>query len=175
MLIRLANVFERINLIVGHSVAWLMLATALITFATVYFRYVLGIGLIWLQESYVWTHAAAIMLGSAFALLSGGFIRVDMLQQRMSAFQRALVEILGTLLFLFPFSGMLLFYGWPFFHRSWRMLESSAYEGGLPAIYLLKGMLLVFAVLLILQGMAMLLRNLCILVNGASNHVRTSH
>jgi len=159
---------ESINRGIGRTVAWLTLITVLICFATVYLRYALGIGFIWLQESYVWSHALAIMLGSGFALLSGGFVRVDMLNQRMSITQKALVEVLGTLLFLYPFALMLMYSGWGFFLSSWRMRERSAYEGGLPDLYILKGALLVFAILLAIQGSAILLRNLRVLLKPST-------
>lgn len=157
---RLAARLEAVNRRVGETVAWLTLATVLVCFATVYLRYALGVGLIWLQESYLWTHALVIMLGSGYALLSGGFVRVDMIHQRLSARAKAVVEILGTLAFLAPFVVMLLRSGWDFFLASWRMGERSAYEGGLPGLYLLKGMLMVFAVMLAIQGLAMLTRAL---------------
>jgi hypothetical protein len=72
---------------VGRVVAYLGVATVLICFATVYLRYALGIGYVWLQESYIWTHCAAIMFGSSYAILQGGFVRVDMFYNRMSAGQ----------------------------------------------------------------------------------------
>jgi hypothetical protein len=40
----------------GHIVAIATLATVIFCFGTVYLRYVMGAGLIWLQEAYVWTH-----------------------------------------------------------------------------------------------------------------------
>ena len=149
---------ESINRGVGRVVAWLTLATVLICFATVYLRYAVGIGLIWLQESYVWTHALAILLGSGYSFLSGGFIKVDMVYNRLSERGRAWVDLGGCIVFLAPFITMIAFSGWSFFISSWRMAERSAYEGGLPGLYVLKGMLMVFAALVALQGIAMALR-----------------
>jgi len=146
---------------VGRVVAYLGVTTVLICFATVYLRYALGIGFVWLQESYIWTHAAAIMFGSSYALLQGGFVRVDMFYNRMSARARAWVDLLGTIAFLGPFLVMMGVSGWTFFLASWRMSERSAYESGLPAIYLLKGTMLVFVALVGLQGLAIACR--CVL------------
>jgi TRAP-type mannitol/chloroaromatic compound transport system permease small subunit len=156
---------EGVNRVVGRAVAWLTLATVLICFATVYLRYALGVGLIWLQESYVWTHALVIMLGSGYAFLTGGFIKVDMLYNRMSRRGQAWVNLGGTVVFLAPFVGMILYSGWSFFLSSWRMSERSQFEGGLPALYLLKGTLLLFAVLVAIQGIAVGLRALLILMD----------
>ncbi len=151
---------ERFTERVGEAVSWLCLATVLLCFASVYLRYVLGIGLVWLQESYVWTHAAAVMLGSAYSLMKGGFVRVDMLFSRMSERGKAWVDLLGSLVFLAPFAAMLAHSGWGFFAMSWRMGERSGFEGGLPATYALKGTLLLFVLLIAVQAAAMMLSSL---------------
>ena len=154
---------ESVNRGVGRAVAWLTLATVLICFATVYLRYAVGIGLIWLQESYIWTHALAILLGSGYAFLNGGFIKVDMVYNRMSDRGRAWIDLGGVIVFLAPFVTMIAVSGWGFFLSSWRMAERSAYEGGLPALYALKGTLMLFAVLVAMQGVAVALRAILVL------------
>jgi TRAP-type mannitol/chloroaromatic compound transport system permease small subunit len=121
---------------VGRIVSYLGVATVLICFATVYLRYALGIGYVWLQESYIWTHCAAIMFGSSYAILQGGFVRVDMFYNRMSARAKAWVDLFGTFAFLAPFLLMMAVSGWSFFLSSWKMSERSAYESGMPAVYL---------------------------------------
>lgn len=151
---------------VGRVVAYLGVATVLICFTTVYLRYAFGIGFIWLQESYVWTHAAAIMFGSGYALLQGGFVRVDMVYNRMGRRTRAWVDLFGTLVFMGPFLWMMAYYGWSFFLASWRMGERSAYDAGLPGVYILKATLLAFVVLVGVQGVAMVCRCLVTLLRG---------
>ena len=149
---------------VGRIVAYFTLITVLICFATVYLRYAMGIGFVWLQESYVWTHVAAIMFGSAYAMLQGGFVRIDTLYNRMSDKGKALVDLFGTLVFLGPFLWMMGTSSWFFFITSWQMSERSAYESGLPAIYLVKGTLVVFVVLVGIQGVSIVLRSLLALM-----------
>lgn len=61
----------------GDLVAWAALGTVLLCFASVYLRYVLGYGIIWLQESYIWTHVAVIVPGAGYTMMSGGVVRVD--------------------------------------------------------------------------------------------------
>ncbi|MSP80825.1 MAG: TRAP transporter small permease subunit [Rhodospirillales bacterium] len=149
---------------VGRVVSYLGVATVLICFATVYLRYALGIGYVWLQESYIWTHCSAIMFGSSYAILQGGFVRVDMFYNRMGARAKARVDLLGTIAFLSPFILMMAFSGWSFFLASWKMNERSAYESGMPAVYLLKGTILFFALLVGLQALAIVLRSLVTLL-----------
>lgn len=87
----------------GYIVAWATLATVLLCFATVYLRYVMGMGLIWLQESYVWTHVIVIVLGAGYTMMSGGFVRVDVFYANWSNRRRALSDLLMTLFALTPF------------------------------------------------------------------------
>lgn len=149
-----------VNEIVGSFAAWLIPLTVLICFVTVYLRYAFGIGLIWLQEAYIWTHAAAILLGSGFAFLSGSFISVDLYFKKMSFRARSWVTLGGSLVFLLPFLWFMGSTSWDFFVSSYQMNERSAYEDGLPATYLLKGMLLIFVFLLALQCLAQILEAL---------------
>lgn len=146
---------------IGRVVAYFTVATVLICFLNVYLRYAVGVGFVWLQESYIWTHVAAIMLGSSYALLQGAFVRVDPLYSRMSERGKAWIDLFGTILFLGPFLGMMGYAGWSFFLASWKMNERSAYDSGLPAIYVLKGTLLIFVTLVALQGIAIVCR--CVL------------
>jgi len=157
----LSTVADRLDALtrgVGRVVAYLMFATVLICFMTVYLRYALGIGFIWLQESYIWTHVLTIMFGSSYALLQGGFVRVDIFYNRATERGKAWVDLVGTVVFLGPFLWMAGASGWSFFLASWRMGERSAYESGLPATYLLKGTLLLFVLLFAVQGTAIACR-----------------
>ena len=156
---------------VGRVVAYFGLATVFLCFACVYLRYALGIGFVWLQESYVWTHCAVIMFGSSYGLLQGGFVRVDIFYNRMSARGKAAVDLFGTIVFLLPFLLMMTVSGWGFFSSSWKMSERSAYESGLPAVYLLKGTILIFALLMGLQGLGIALRCIVTLRGGAARPV----
>jgi TRAP-type mannitol/chloroaromatic compound transport system permease small subunit len=162
-LIAITHGLERFTNRVGWVAAFLAVATVVICFATVYLRYAIGLGLVWLQEAYIWTHAAAIMIGASFSMLRGGFVRVDIFYARMTARGRALVDVAGTLLFTLPFLAVTAWYSWSFFLSSWRMGEISQQHTGLPALYILKGTLLVFAVLVALQGLAMLARSVLVL------------
>jgi TRAP-type mannitol/chloroaromatic compound transport system permease small subunit len=153
---------------VGRVVAYFSLATVLICFSAVYLRYVFGVGFVWLQESYVWTHCSVIMLGSSYGLLKGGFVRVDIFYSRMGVGAKAAIELFGTVAFLIPFLAMMTISGWGFFYSSWQIGERSAYESGLPAVYLLKGTILIFALLMGLQAVSIVLRSLITLRGGAS-------
>ena len=106
------------------------------------------------------------MFGSSYGLLRGGFVRVDIFYSRMGERAKAAVDLFGTIAFLFPFLVMMSVSGWGFFFASWSMNERSAYDSGLPAIYLLKATILVFVLLMGLQAIAIILRCLVTLSGG---------
>lgn len=164
---RLADRIDGFTTRVGNVVAILGFATVLICYATVYLRYAIGVGYTWTQELYTWTHVLLIMLGSAYTFLKGGFVRVDVIYARASVRAQAWVDLIGGLVFTLPFIVMVAWYGWPFFIDSLSMNERSQYDDGLPALYLLKASLIVFAVMLCVQVVGAMLRNAAFLLGGS--------
>jgi TRAP-type mannitol/chloroaromatic compound transport system permease small subunit len=147
----------------GNIVAWAALGTVLLCFATVYLRYVMGTGLIWLQESYIWTHVAVILLGAGYTMMTGGFVRVDVFYAGWDDRRRALSDLVMTLLLLVPF--LVVFGGasWIFWSASWASDEGSLNPGGMGNFWILKAMVLGFVVLVGLQGAAFVLRSILVL------------
>ena len=153
----------------GYVVAWMALGTVVLCFATVYLRYALGFGLIWLQESYIWTHVAVIVLGAGYTMMSGGFVRVDVLYARWSNRRRALSDLVMTLVLLLPFLAVLGSGIWTFWSASFAADEGSLNPGGMGNYWILKATLLGFVVLVALQGTAFVLRGLLVL-SGREEH-----
>jgi TRAP-type mannitol/chloroaromatic compound transport system permease small subunit len=127
-------------------------------FAVVVLRYGFNLGFPWLQELYVWQHAVVFMAGAGYTLLHRGHVNVDVMYGRLGPRGQAWIDILGTLLFLFPWLAVLAWTSAPFVLESWRIREASATADGMPGLYLLKSMLWVMCGLLLLQGLALLVR-----------------
>ena len=138
--------------------AWLTLAMVLITFFVVVARKFFNWGSIALQESIVYLHAAVFLLGAAYTLKHAAHVRVDLFYRDMSASRKAIVDILGLLLFAIPFCAFLLWISWDYVAAAWSLREGSREAGGLPFVYLLKTLIPVTAVLLLVQGISELLR-----------------
>jgi TRAP-type mannitol/chloroaromatic compound transport system permease small subunit len=155
---RLADRIDRLTGAVGQAVAWLVLAMVLLQFAVVIMRYGLGIGSIWLQESILYAHAALFLLAAAWTLRDDGHVRIDIFYADASPHAKAWVNLLGALLLLLPFMTVLTWYAWPYVARSWAIYERSQEVSGLPFVYLLKSLLLLFALLMALQGVAQAIR-----------------
>lgn len=137
--------------------SWLLPLMIFVLFLVVLLRYVFNIGWIGLQESVLWLHAAVFLLTAAWALAADAHVRVDVFYHRFSRRGQRRVNLFGTMLLLLPFAGFLLYASVPYVLRSWQIGEASFEAGGLPAIYLLKTLLPIAALLLLLQGLSMLL------------------
>lgn len=162
---RLADGIDRVTSITGRLVSWLTLGMVLVTFLVVALRYLFDTGFIWMQESVIWMHALVFLLAAAYTLRHDEHVRVDIFYRRMSARSRAVVDLLGTLLLLIPTAFFIFVTSLDFVAQSWRVGESSPEPGGLPALYLLKGAIPLAAALLIVQGVALLLRSFVVMRN----------
>jgi len=154
----LADSIDRMNASIGRAVAWLCLFVVAVQFLVVVLRYAFGIGSIWLSESIVYAHAALFMLAAAWTLREGGHVRVDVFYADMSARSRAVVDLGGALLLLLPFMLALGWFALPYVARSWAILETSRETSGIPAVFLLKTLIPLFALLMALQGVAQAMR-----------------
>ncbi|UJF24122.1 TRAP transporter small permease subunit [Suttonella sp. R2A3] len=146
----------------GKAVAWLTLAMVLVTTVIVTMQFFFNKNSIALQESVMYMHATVFMIGVAYALQRDDHVRVDVLYRNFSPRKKALVNTFGTLCFLLPFAVLILWFSWGDAERAWAVMEKSTQPGGLPFVYLLKSLMPLFAILLIVQGFAELLRNLLI-------------
>lgn len=161
---RVIGLCDALNERVGRLTAWGTLAMVVVTFAIVVLRYLFNLGWIAMQELVTYLHAMIFMLGAAYTLKHDGHVRVDIFYQKASARGRAWVDLLGTLLFLLPFCLFLFWVSWEYVAASWALHEGSRDSGGLPWLYLLKTLIPVMSLLLILQGVVMLLRNLLVVL-----------
>ena len=152
----------------GKLTAWATLAMMLCTCFVVVARYLFGSGSIALQETVIYLHAFAFMLGTAFTLKRGGHVRVDIFYRHFSLRRRALVDALGAVFFLLPTCGLIFWLSFDYVSNSWAIYERSAESAGLPWVYLLKSLLLIMPTLLLLQGISEFLKSFATLRSPAN-------
>jgi TRAP-type mannitol/chloroaromatic compound transport system permease small subunit len=160
----LADGIDRATASIGRAAAWCCLFIVLAEFAVVVMRYAFGIGSIPLQESVLYAHAALFMLAAAWTLQIDGHVRVDIFYGQAKPRTRALIDLVGALVFLLPFAIVLALLAVPYVGRSWAVLERSRESSGLPFVYLLKTLIPLFALLIGLQGVAQAIRAALVLI-----------
>ena len=157
---RLATLIDRTNDWVGRCLAWLTLFMVLVTFAVVLLRYVFGLGWTVVQESVVYMHAIVFLVCAGYTLAHNGHVRCDIFYGAASPRTKAIIDIIGTFVFLIPTCILVIWVAWPYVSASWAILEESQ-EGrmGIPAVYLLKTLIIIFAALLLLQAVSLVLQS----------------
>lgn len=162
MLLSLSLFIDRLNERIGRIVMWGVLAATLIATGNALAKHFLGQGSnAWLEAQW-YAFGALFLLGAGYTLKHNGHVRIDVLHQRLSARTRAWIDLLGGLLFLLPFAGLLAWLSWSLFAEAWRIQEMSSDAGGLlrwPA----KLMLPVGFGLLFLQGISDIIKQVGII------------
>jgi len=130
-LLRLARGIDRLNEIIGRSVAWLGLAAVLICAATALARYTLNIGSnAWLEIQW-YLNAAVFLLVAAYALKRNDHVRIDAIAGKLPPRFLAWIDILGGIFALLPAMLIIAWYSWPSLANSFRINEYSSDPGGL--------------------------------------------
>jgi TRAP-type mannitol/chloroaromatic compound transport system permease small subunit len=150
---------------VGWFVGWLTTLMVLIVFYDTVMRYAWNKGNVALQELEWHLFAVVFLIGAAYTLKQGGHVRVDILFIKFSEKTKAWVDFLGTLVFLIPFSIMVILSTKGFIENSWAVKEVSPDPGGLPARYILKSMIPLGFVLLIIQGFSQMIKSLFVILD----------
>jgi TRAP-type mannitol/chloroaromatic compound transport system permease small subunit len=165
--LRVAGAIDAFTGGIGKAAAWLALLMVLIGAFNAIARY-LGrfIGVNLSSNAYLelqwYIFSLLFLLGAAYALREDAHVRVDVLYSRLSRRARAIINILGTVLLLMPFSAFVLWVSNPVVQNSWRVRESSPDSGGLPR-YPLKAMILVCFALLLVQAVSELIKEVHVL------------
>lgn len=150
------NFIDKLNRRIGHAVAWLVIFMVFGTLYNVVARYYFEQYSIPLGELVIIMNAMVFMLAAPLLLYADQHVRVDVFYSRFSARQKATVDFLGTLFFLLPLCGFIIYYSWGYVSNSWAQREASGQTGGLEGLFLVKSLIIIVAVLLILQGLSIM-------------------
>lgn len=123
----------------------------------------MDMGSVFLQDVVLYLHGSLFLLGAAFALKRGAHVRVDIFYRNFNKSQKALVDLLGNVIFLQPVCWTILLYSWGYVEFSWRIMEVSPEPDGLPFVYIQKSLLIAVAVLLSLQSLSEILKSYLII------------
>lgn len=105
------------------------------------------------------------LMGAAYGLNHDVHVRVDVMYERMSAKTQAIIDLVGTVIFLIPFSILMLYVSFPAVQVSFSVRESSPDPGGLPR-YPIKALILVSFVLLLLQAFSQIVKQVDVIAGN---------
>jgi len=147
---------DNIIAIIGKSVSWLNVALIILICFDVLFRYFFAFTKNWIIELEWHFFALVFILGSAYALQEDKHVRVDVFYQRFSEKTQTIINLTGTIVFLLPWCYLVMTTAYKFANNSWYIKEGSPQPGGLPARYIIKGMIVVGFFLLALQAISLI-------------------
>ncbi|ATX67758.1 TRAP transporter small permease subunit [Roseinatronobacter bogoriensis] len=159
-LMRLINLMNRA---IGNVFMWLSVGIVLVCFWVVVERYVFLNTRLWMQDLYPWMNGVMFTAVAGYALYRNDHVRVDIFYRPASTLRKAWLDLLGVCIFLMPFAWVVWSYSLVFVQRSIRLGEASANPGGMPGLWVLKTFILVLAVVIALQGIAMAIRSILII------------
>ena len=142
----------------GQIGSWCSLLMVMAMLLVVVLRYGFQIGSISLQESITYLNCVIFTSGVAYTLKEGAHVRVDVMYSKLRSKSKALVDLLGTLVFLGLTAGFILWTSWDYVSVSWRIREGSAESSGLPYVYVLKTSILIIPIMLLMQGLSEFLK-----------------
>ena len=168
---RFSSLVDGLNDRIGALIRWLALFMVLVGAISAVMRYFARsqqwqLNLTPATEAQWYFFSIIFLLGAAYGLNHDVHVRVDVMYERFSAKTQAWIDMAGTILFLIPFSIMMLWVSYPAVLNSWEIREQSPDPGGLPR-YPIKILILVSFVLLVLQALSQLIKQIDVIRGDA--------
>lgn len=162
-LLQISRAIDSINEGIGRLCYWLVLLMVAVGVWNVLGRYlgrIVGTNLTSnaLIEIQWYLFDVIFLFGAAYALKYDEHVRVDIFYKGWSRRRKALANFWGNVLFLIPFSGLIIYYSWGTVVNSWKIRELSPDPGGLPR-YPIKLVIVLALILLIFQGISEAIKN----------------
>ena len=162
-MLKLIQYIDAFNERIGKLASWSSLLLVVLVCLDVILRYFLQWSRVWMMELELYFFAIIFLLGAAYAFREDQHVRVDVFYSNMSDRSKAFVNLVGGIFFLVPWCLILMYISHRYFMKSWIIGESSSQPGGLPALYIKKGLLVIGFFLLFLQGISSIASSLRIL------------
>ncbi|MCL6477566.1 MAG: TRAP transporter small permease subunit [Peptococcaceae bacterium] len=158
------SLIDRISEWTGKLSAFLIVILSFMIGYEVVSRYIFNRPTLWVNETSAMLFGAYIIFGGAYTLSAGGHINMDLVYQRFTKRQKALIDLI-TFWFFALFCVVLV---WKGGDSAWYSLKNLEHSGTLwnPPVYPIKLVLPIGAFLLLLQGVAKFIRDAKILVGG---------
>ena len=165
---QVSGAIDRVNESVGRLVAWFTtLLVGLVCFDVIV-RLIYStlqrnwlpdlewsiVGQAWIMELEWHFFALIFLLGAGYAFKHDKHVRVDLFYSKFSKRDKALVNLIGNIIFLIPWCVVIIIVSFQYAWRSYKIGETSPDPGGLPALYVIKFIISAGLFLLLLQAIS---------------------
>lgn len=149
---KLVRIIESIVAFAGKVAGYLNLVLIAVIVVDITLRTLFSLTGAWVIELEWHLFAVIFLLGIPYALQHDRHVRVDLFYERFSHQNKRLVNLVGTLIFLFPWALVLFYTGWRYAAEAFYSGETSPNPNGIPYFFPIKAMIPLAAGLLILQA-----------------------
>lgn len=152
---------------VGKAFAWLILVLTFGVSYEVFVRYVLVAPTTWAFDISYITYGALFLMAGAYTLSRNGHVRGDVLYRFWRPRVQAAVDLTLYIVFFLPAVLAFMYSGWGYAMMSIRFREVSIFSPAGVPVFPLKALIPLTGVLLLLQGIAEIIRCLLCIRSGA--------
>ncbi|ALK08567.1 TRAP transporter small permease subunit [Blastochloris viridis] len=161
-LLGFSRAVDALNRTIGQATSWLILVAVLVSAGNAIVRKLYDTSSnAWLEMQWQ-LFGAVFLLCAAWTLLTNEHIRIDIVSNMLPKRVRDGIDVFGHLVFLLPFTLVMIVTSLPFFLSSYRVGEQSMNAGGLP-VWPAKALVLAGFVLLFLQALSEMIKRIAIL------------
>jgi TRAP-type mannitol/chloroaromatic compound transport system permease small subunit len=163
---RLVRTIDQVSYWSGKACAWLIVALTLVVCVEVFKRYILNAPTAWIFDFNNMLYGTLFMMCGAYTLAQGGHVRADFVYGRLHARTQAFLDLALYILFFVPGILALIYAGYDYAADSWRIGEHSTVTAEGPPVYHFKAVIPVAGALVMLQGVAEIVRCVVCLRTG---------
>ncbi|MGH7385065.1 MAG: TRAP transporter small permease subunit [Candidatus Rokuibacteriota bacterium] len=164
---RLIHAIDQISYWSGKTFAWLIVVLTVVVSVEVFKRYILNAPTAWIFDLNSMLYGTLFMMCGAYTLAQAGHVRADFIYLYMKPRGQAALDLTLYLLFFIPCMLGLIYAGGGFAADSWAIGEHSTVTAEGPPVYHFKTVIPVAGVLVMLQGLAEIVRCVVCLHTGA--------
>src|SRR5712671_1778657 len=163
---KLIRVVDQISYWSGKTFAWLIVALTLVVSVEVFKRYILNSPTAWIFDFNNMLYGTLFMMCGGYTLAQGGHVRADFVYTYLRPRTQAALDLALYFLFFIPGILGLIYAGYDYASLSWRIGEHSTVTAEGPPVYHFKSVIPIAGSLVMLQGVAEIVRCIVCLRTG---------
>jgi TRAP-type mannitol/chloroaromatic compound transport system permease small subunit len=163
---RFLHAIDGVSTWIGKAAAWLIIGLMALVCAEVFKRYMLNMPTAWIFDASNMFYGSLFMLCGAYTLAQNAHVRGDFLYSSMRPRTQAGLDIVLYIVFFLPGIAALVYAGYDYAALSWRIAEHSNVTADGPPIYHFKSVIPIAGALVMLQGIAEIVRCVVCLKTG---------
>src|SRR5256885_10915273 len=165
--LRFIHAIDLVSYWSGKAASWLIVALTFVVSLEVFKRYILNAPTAWIFDFNNMLYGTLFMMCGAYTLAQGGHVRADFVYTYLRPRVQAALDLALYFLFFIPGILGLIYAGYDYAALSWRIGEHSTVTAEGPPVYHFKSVIPVAGALVLLQGMAEIVRCLVAIRTGA--------